>query len=261
MTTPDTLYPIVVAGTGGVARSLLYSMQQRKISIEAVITRGSQQSKDYINKIGLKAIDYGTQLPQACICILSVPDDKIDETASKIKLPHNSILLHTAGSVDIAILEKHCKNCGVIYPIQTLHPLKTVDFGNVTLCIEANNKYAKQTINKLATILSNKVIEVNSSQRLTIHMSAIFSCNFTNLMYSISEEILQKADIDFSILHPLIDETTKKAIETSPTLNQTGPAVRNDIETINKHLTLLSGDKNNIYKQLSEIIRLKYSKT
>ena len=39
-----------------------------------------------------------------------------------------------------------------------------------------------------------------------IHLAAVFSCNFTNHMFSIAQ-LLAKANIDFKILLPLIQQT------------------------------------------------------
>ena len=48
------------------------------------------------------------------------------------------------------------------------------------------------------------------------------------------------AEVPFDLLKPLILETVNKAIELGPENSQTGPAVRNDLYTIEKHLELLS---------------------
>lgn len=48
------------------------------------------------------------------------------------------------------------------------------------------------------------------------------------------------AGVPFDVLKPLILETIAKAIELGPENSQTGPAVRYDLNTIEKHLELLS---------------------
>ncbi|HOG20120.1 MAG TPA: DUF2520 domain-containing protein [Salinivirgaceae bacterium] len=252
--------PVVVVGTGGVARSLVYSLKLNNIRIIGVITRGGREAKEYISEQGLAAISYGTEIIEPCICILSVPDRLVAETAQKIALPEDSIMLHTAGSIDMSELKSSSINYGVLYPLQTLHKLKQVSFKDITVCIESNNTFTKSVLTELANILSDNVVEVSSSQRLMIHLAAVFACNFTNFMYSISEKILRDSNLDFSLLHSLIKETTEKALHTSPSLSQTGPAVRNDLNTINKHLSLLTDSEKHIYEILTEIIRDKYGK-
>ena len=73
-----------------------------------------------------------------------------------------------------------------------------------------------------------------------LHLAAVFVCNFTNHMITLGREVSLKADYPFEILTPLIKETISKALDSGPENSQTGPAVRNDRNTIEKHLELLS---------------------
>jgi hypothetical protein len=53
------------------------------------------------------------------------------------------------------------------------------------------------------------------------------------------EDYCAKENISFHLLKPLIQETAMRIETISPKAAQTGPAVRNDIATIQKHLQLL----------------------
>ncbi|MBI5010959.1 MAG: DUF2520 domain-containing protein, partial [Bacteroidia bacterium] len=57
-------------------------------------------------------------------------------------------------------------------------------------------------------------------------------------------------------LKPLLQETFLKAFEQGPENSQTGPALRNDKNTIRKHLELLSfeNDLQKIYRDISKSI-------
>ncbi len=104
---------------------------------------------------------------------------------------------------------------------------------------------------------------MNSEKRKTLHLAAVFACNFTNHMFAVAEDILKKDDISFELIQPLIAETSAKIIKESPILSQTGPAIRNNKNIIKKHLDLLSYNAQfrNIYKNLSSsIYKLKNSK-
>ncbi len=252
--------PIVIVGTGGAARSWIFSLKNRNYPILGVVSRGSDQARKYIHQAELKEFSFSNIFTKPCICILSVPDQLIAETASRMQLASGSILVHCAGSVDLREISNYGHNCGVIYPLQTLHPLKTVDFKDVSLCVEASNAKTLETIRRFASLLSDNVHDISGTQRRTLHLAAVFACNFTNYMYSISEELLKQNNLDFSLLSALITETAHKAIAVSPSQSQTGPAVRGDFKTIEKHLALLSGQNKEIYRLLSDIISKKHSK-
>ena len=76
---------------------------------------------------------------------------------------------------------------------------------------------------------------------------------------AIAEEILKSNNINSDILYPLINETANKLNYLSPKNAQTGPAIRNDQITIQKHLNLLKETKYfEIYDKLTkEIIKSK----
>jgi predicted short-subunit dehydrogenase-like oxidoreductase (DUF2520 family) len=54
-----------------------------------------------------------------------------------------------------------------------------------------------------------------------------------------SRMLMEENDLDFSLLAPLISETTAKALEMGPQHAQTGPALRKDMSIIEKHLDML----------------------
>ncbi|MFC2107784.1 DUF2520 domain-containing protein, partial [Bacteroidota bacterium] len=86
-------------------------------------------------------------------------------------------------------------------------------------------------------------------------VAAVFSCNFSNYMYTVAEKILDDHKLDFSILKPLILETAAKALDHPPSEVQTGPAKRKDHRIIMEHLKTL--EKYPDYKELYELISQK----
>jgi hypothetical protein len=74
-------------------------------------------------------------------------------------------------------------------------------------------------------------------------------------MRIVADEILKSNEIDTDILNPLTLETSNKLKYLSSKDAQTGPALRNDLKTIKKHLNLLKGTGyEEIYKTISSKI-------
>jgi hypothetical protein len=74
----------------------------------------------------------------------------------------------------------------------------------------------------------------------------------------LSKEIVEEEEIDFEILKPLISETFQKAMKAEhPAQVQTGPAVRDDESTIEKHKKLVKEDPDllKVYKTLTQSIQ------
>jgi len=88
--------------------------------------------------------------------------------------------------------------------------------------------------------VNGRVHFVDPDRRRKIHLAAVFVCNFANHMFTIGKEIASGAEAPFEWFAPLINETVAKALIKGPYESQTGPAVRNDRNTIGKHMELLS---------------------
>ncbi|MDC1460020.1 DUF2520 domain-containing protein, partial [Flavobacteriaceae bacterium] len=141
---------------------------------------------------------------------------------------------------------------GVLYPLQTFSINKSVNFNDIPIIVEGNSKESLNKIKNLGLMISGNVLQASSKQRLAIHVSAVFTNNFTNYMRIVADEILKSNEIDTDILNPLTLETSNKLKYLSSKDAQTGPALRNDLKTIKKHLNLLKGTGHEeIYKTIS----------
>jgi DNA-binding NarL/FixJ family response regulator len=74
-------------------------------------------------------------------------------------------------------------------------------------------------------------------------------------MYKMGADICEEHQVPFEVLHPLIKETAQKITTLSPEESQTGPAKRNDQETIQNHLTLLTKEQQKIYQLITKSIQ------
>jgi predicted short-subunit dehydrogenase-like oxidoreductase (DUF2520 family) len=81
-------------------------------------------------------------------------------------------------------------------------------------------------------------------------------------MFTAGKEVTLKSGLPFEVLKPLIFETVEKALESGPENAQTGPAVRRDANTIEKHMELLSfsPELKNIYSEITRSIIYHYKK-
>jgi predicted short-subunit dehydrogenase-like oxidoreductase (DUF2520 family) len=156
-----------------------------------------------------------------------------------LKLDESRLIVHTAGSVPMNILEGFTNTYGVFYPLQTFPKSRKVDFADIPICIEANHPSTFLKLEKLGSRLSGSVNQINSEERRTLHLAAVFTNNFVNHFYSIGAEILQDKKLDFDLLKPLIRETAAKVQTLQPFDAQTGPAKRNDQSIINAQLKML----------------------
>ncbi len=185
--------------------------------------------------------------------ILAIPDGTIKEVSDSLD-QSDCIVMHTSGSRPLADLSKHSRS-GVMYPLQTFTREKEINFNSFPIFIEGSDDSDKEIFRFLRTF-SGDIRLMNSTNRARLHLAAVFACNFTNHMYHICDKLLEPMELSFAEIRHLADETLEKAVELSPGKSQTGPAVRNDVETIEAHLSMLeTEDWRDIYKLISEDIR------
>jgi predicted short-subunit dehydrogenase-like oxidoreductase (DUF2520 family) len=201
-----------------------------------------------------KITDDYQKITEADVYIIAVSDDAIAEVAAQLPF-NNRLVVHTSGSSDISVLQDNNKK-GVFYPLQTFTKGKAIDFAEIPICIEVQHEEDYQLLEKLGHSISQKVVSITSEQRKSLHVAAVFVCNFVNHMYHMGHEICEKNDIPFEVLHPLIQETAHKIMTLSPEEAQTGPAVRHDSKTIEKHLDFIENTEyKTIYQLLTQSIQ------
>ena len=243
-------------GSGNVATQLSEILASKNHKISQIYSRNIENAKKLAINFKAEAIDTFAEIrDDADLYIISVSDNAISKLLSGFDFSKKKIV-HTAGSVALNIFPHNIENHGVFYPFQTFSKNKSIDFSGIPICIEANNKEFERELFGLAAQLSANVSKINSAQRKMLHLSGVFACNFVNHLYYIAGNILSENKLEKKMLVPLIKETANKISNLSPFKAQTGPAVRNDTESIEKHLDLLSSkpEYQQIYKLFSDAI-------
>lgn len=224
--------------------------------IVQVYSRDMQHAALLAYHVGAEAIDNLNQLnDETDLFVISVKDDSIGIIAEKLA-QYQKLIVHTSGATHMEAIQAFTSNAGVFYPLQTLSKTKEVDFRTVPLCIEGADEQITNQLIALAQTISNKVYKVNSAQRKVLHLAAVFACNFPNYLYGVAQQLLAKNQMDFELIRPLILETAQKVQDHMPASVQTGPAVRNDEQTMAMHLGMLNDETvlKAIYELLSQAI-------
>lgn len=247
---------IVSVGAGNLATQLVTEMHRKGLKIVQVYSRTETSARLLAEKTGAEWCTDITRLsPEADIYLFSVKDSVLPDLIAQMPF-RKGLWLHTAGSVPMDIFKSYPDRYGVIYPLQTFSKTGKPEWNRIPFFTEGSDEDILNTVNRLASLFSGTVCPLSSDKRKYIHLSAVFACNFTNLMYTIADRLTDNAGIPFSVLLPLIDETAQKVHRFSPLEAQTGPAVRYDENVMEKHVSLLKAnpDWQDIYQLLSQNI-------
>jgi len=254
---------IVFIGSGNVATNLGLAFKAKGFTIKQVYSRSSQNAETLAAKLDAEYIsDISDIYMKADFYFYALKDSALRSTLQKIDMP-SGVHVHTGGSIPMSEFEGLTSKFGVFYPVQTFSVNKQIDFTNVPICVEACNLEIQKKLLDLAGIISEKTYLMNSDQRKKLHLAAVFACNFSNYMYDISSQILEDSDISFEIIKPLILETAEKINTLTPYAAQTGPAIRMDMKTISKHISLLgrNSEYRKIYKMLTKSINKRHKRS
>lgn len=248
---------IVLLGSGNVATHLGLALVKAGHRIVQVFSRTKPHAESLALAVGAEAVDELDLVgADADFYIVAVKDDAIHEVISQLPRGLSGAVVHTAGSMEMNVLSQYATHYGVLYPVQTFSKVKAVDFSSTPVAIEASDELTYDRLNTVASSLSNRIFPCNSKQRLSLHVAAVFACNFTNLCYAIGADILSEHELDFSLIRPLISETAEKVMIHLPREVQTGPAIRNDVKTMGKHWEALRKHPGlqDLYVRFSELI-------
>ncbi|TGD83346.1 Rossmann-like and DUF2520 domain-containing protein [Hymenobacter wooponensis] len=250
---------IVLLGAGRVAQHLGPALFRAGYQVVHVWSRTNATAAALAKQLpGATASIDLTQLPVADIYIVAVSDAAVPAVLTAAHFPAEALVVHTAGALPLSVFGKWPTiRGGVLYPVQTFSPGRAIEWQTVPLCVEAADTVSEATLLGLANTLSADVRLVNTTQRLRLHIAAVFACNFTNHLLGISHALLTEDGLPVELLAPLVRETIDKALAEPPFSVQTGPAARHDQPTLTHHEAALEAypDWQMLYKLLSDSIQ------
>ena len=251
---------ISLIGAGRVATHLGRVLLKRGHEIVQVYNRNVNHAEALASQISADAVSDITHLiTDIDLAIIAVSDQAISQVIEQLSNVLTDVLIvHTSGSTHLKVLTQHHARSGVFYPLQTFSFEREIAWSETPLFVEASSEQDSQLLNILAGQISQRVYLYSSEQRLSLHLAAVFACNFSNYCYDMAKQVVDAKQVDFSLLYPLILETAKKATAHDPRQVQTGPAMRGDQNILNMHQQMLvDSDREDLqqcYQMMSEQI-------
>jgi len=248
---------VVLIGSGNVATHMGLAFKEAGIEVLQVFSRTAKNARELAGILHSGFTDRIDSLnPDADLYLIALSDDAIEPAAEKFPFS-GKLLAHTSGTTPMSVLKKGSTRIAVFYPLQTFSKHVKLDYKKIPICLEVLHEEDGKSMERLACRISSNVAWTDSPKREMLHLAAVFACNFVNHMYVAASDILRKNQLPFDLLHPLIEETARKAQVNAPVDIQTGPARRNNLKVIGKHLDRLreNPDYYHMYDFISNSIR------
>ncbi len=244
-------------GSGNVATNLAKSFYRKGIKIDIIYSNTIENAQLLANKVGAKAVNNPTEIDIVSdLVVVALKDQIVDAVLSQIKI-NNALLVHTSGSINSISLAKYSNRYGCFYPFQTFRKEFQVDLYEVYLFVEANSSKDTELLKKTARLFSNKVVEMNSKERKSLHIAGVGLNNFTHYLLSITKQYCKENNLKTEYLTSLLTQTVNNSFYVEEALSlQTGPARRGDVKIIENHISTLESypKYQKIYKAISQLI-------
>lgn len=244
---------VSIIGSGNAAQQLIAAfVKSPTIKLVQVFSRHPENIPDLPDScIRIHNLNL---LAEADLYLIVVSDSAIAAVSEQLPFK-NRLVAHTSGSVAMTELDSNNRR-SVFYPLQTFTKGKKVNFKTIPIALESENTDDYALLEQVAKAISDNPFPISSEQRKALHVAAVFVNNFTNHLYEIANKICSERQIPFEILKPLLLETAEKVMTLSPKEAQTGPAKRNDSNTIKSHLEFLTDEnQKKIYTLLTQSIQ------
>ena len=220
---------VVIIGSGNLAEALARAVAASPLGLRQVFGRNRDRVAAVAALSGTVGESDPSRLARADIYLIAVSDAAVAEVASSLPIDAAAVVAHT----------------------------REVDFSEIPILVETASPDLRGEVEAFARCLSRTVLYADSALRGQVHLAGVFACNFANHLFELGGEVLRRAGVSADLLRPLIAETTAKALAAArPAAVQTGPAVRGDLPTQERHLRLLADGAllSDIYRLITQSI-------
>ena len=197
------------------------------------------------------------------ILFITTPDDIIsiiDKELSKFDLKNKSIC-HASGSLKSNVLCNAKQSGALVYSIHPIYALSNKntdlkDMERLYFSIEGDYFDEENSIlGQAIKTLGNKYFLRDKESSSIYHLANVFVSNLTLSLLNIGTSYLSKLGLNeeeaLQAIKPLVQGNIESIVKRGFVNSLTGPVLRGDITTIEKHLSVLEKKDEEIYKSLS----------
>lgn len=244
---------VTIVGPGRLGQAMGKLLLQAGVPITFVAARKLERARTAVRFIGggeAVSLKDG-RLADADIILMATADSALGPVAHQLAGRQEGwsgkVVLHVCGSVPASILDPF-KSRGAsiasVHPYQTI-PSPTAGVRNLPggfWAVEGDRK-AVAVARRWVKLLSGTAFALRPENKPLYHLSAFLVCPTVVSLMDCSERILKQAGVPKKVIRPMlgnfVSETVRNFVEFGGRKSLTGPAVRGDWSTLEKHVTEL----------------------
>ena len=240
---------ILLVGAGRVGTAVAELLRRRGHSVVGVVSRSPVSRERATRLVGGPGLELGDRLPDFDVCLLGVADAALSEVVPGLvpDARQGRIFCHFSGSQGIAplsgLLEAGSEGCAM-HPVQAV---PSIDAGLTHLAgsswgVTGSSEAVAWARRLIHEDLGGNLVEVAEADRAVWHAASVTTSNGIAALMALGERILSRIGYEDpeAILGPLAAGTVSNAREGGGgAATLTGPVVRGERETIERHLSAL----------------------
>lgn len=262
------LAPVGFVGAGKVGCSLArYLQREPMLGQPGFLSRSAGHAREAAEFCEGFAYESLADLARDCrLIFLTVPDGAIREVAEELAGCGmdlaGKIVVHCSGATSSEALAA-CRDGGAY--VASMHPLYAVssrfdcwqELGHAWFTLEGDDD-AVCVLEAVLDRLGNKHARIDAADKVRYHAAAVMASNLVVGLYHEAAAQLAACGLSQSAaetaLAALFLGNAEHVAHDGCTAALTGPAARGDIQTIEAHLSCLSGDDRQIYQLLTNVL-------
>jgi len=263
---------IAIIGPGRAGSALGRALHQAGYTIAAIGGRNPDNVRNLADELGAKACQSpATAIDLADLTMVAVPDDVIlplaADMAESLCSAAGKAAVHLSGAQDRSALrplaQQGSLRTGVFHPLQTFRrgPEAVQNVAGTYFGIDADAVLRDQLM-QLARDLHGHPFDLSGIDLALYHAAAVFAANYPTTLLAEAIALGVEAGLDSETarqgMTTLLAGAVNNLRELAPADAITGPAVRGDQGTIERHLEALKHDPElqRLYRLLAERTKL-----
>lgn len=247
---------ITILGLGALGSALVRAVKRHNLPVRSIYNRTSEKAGKLARREG---ISISGAFPADAdelgdLIFITVADAAIGEVAEKLGELSDDFsgktVVHCSGNETSDLLHPLAvkgAETAAFHPLQSFTRTSGADdFDGIYFSIEGSDA-AKDLLKSIAEHIGAQCFEVNSESKPYLHAAAVMASNYLVALIDASAGIgalgkLSENDLRKALL-PLMQTTLENASGNELTEALSGPIVRGDVQTVEKHLELLEDDR------------------
>lgn len=195
------------------------------------------------------------------VLLITVPDGEIASVWNKIRVLdiRNKLICHCSGAMTSQIFSGVTEAGAFGYSIHPMYAISSKmesykEMQQSFFTVEGDCRWTEQ-IRDFIQFLGNKCVIISAEQKVRYHCAAVFASNLVTGIYACARDLLMDCGFEKQqaeqALIPLFQGNAEKTAAFGPEDSLTGPIERNDVDTVKKHISILSGNDLKLYQAAS----------